>query len=193
MDIRKVLPVTVEEWGSLRILPAGDRIYSSSYARRTGDARDATYIRVSQLSISCHFSKRLMYILFEYELLVDKNARYHRWPVFLEKQTFYGQLEHIYTLHLSHDPMIRNPRATPSQDRPFLTLAAIRTCVIERDHPTLDIHYYVKQGGLEVVDITSVQCLVGRVKDDKGWAIIDRSGSLSRAYYIEDGDDSNDV
>lgn len=32
---------------------------------------------------------------------------------------------------------------------------------------------------IEVVDMTSVQCLVGRVKDRKKWAIVDRSTTRS--------------
>ncbi|KAJ3489496.1 hypothetical protein NLI96_g2091 [Meripilus lineatus] len=168
-EIRSVLPSVVEEWGSIQVLPAGDRIYASSLSRRTGDTRDATHVR--------------------YELLVDANSRYHNRPVSLLKQTFYGQLQHVYAFELADTP----GRIGQEQERPYIIVGVIRSCVIQRDHPSLDIHYYEKEGGLEVVDITSVQCLIGRVKEDKGWAIIDRSGSLSRAYYIEDGDDSNVV
>lgn len=51
----------------------------------------------------------------------------------------------------------------------------------------LDIHSFSKErDSLEVVDITSVQCLVGRIKYQKdNWAIIDRSGKLARAMYRE--------
>jgi len=66
--------------------------------------------------------------------------------------------------------------------RETLILAVIQTCNIER-HDSLDMHYYKRQGAIEVVDITSVQCLVGRIKDQDWWAIIDRSGSLARATF----------
>ena len=47
----------------------------------------------------------------------------------------------------------------------------------------LDMHYYKKQGRVEVVDIGIVQCLVGRVKG-RGWSvIIDRSGDPARAAF----------
>jgi hypothetical protein len=42
-----------------------------------------------------------------------------------------------------------------------------------------------------VVDITSVQAIVGRVKvqvGGGGWAIIDRSGALARATYEEEAE-----
>lgn len=53
----------------------------------------------------------------------------------------------------------------------------------------LDIHYYTRDGPIEVVDITTIQRLVGRIRDRDRWAIIDRSGSLSRALYIEENGD----
>ncbi|KAF8160546.1 hypothetical protein K438DRAFT_1619176, partial [Mycena galopus ATCC 62051] len=66
---------------------------------------------------------------------------------------------------------------------------AIRNCVLDKDDPKLeplDIHFYSRLGALEVIDVTSVQFLVGRVKDSREWAIIDRSGSLARAIWTAD-------
>ncbi|KAI0820673.1 hypothetical protein BC628DRAFT_830689 [Trametes gibbosa] len=114
-----------------------------------------------------------------YELLVDKNARYRNRPVILEKKTFYGQLRQILVVHLHPVPSATPPQNTPST----IVLGAIRCCLIKNDHRTLDIHYYKHLGALELVDITTVQCLVGRVQDRGCFAIIDRSGSLSRAIY----------
>jgi hypothetical protein len=49
------------------------------------------------------------------------------------------------------------------------------------------MHYYRNQDGFtELVDITSVQCLVGRVFDRGWWTIIDRSGKLARAEAVEE-------
>ena len=45
------------------------------------------------------------------------------------------------------------------------------------------MHYFKTHGRTEVVDITTVQCLVGRVKDRGTWTIIDRSGNLARATF----------
>jgi len=50
----------------------------------------------------------------------------------------------------------------------------------------LDLHYYSKMGCVEVLDMTCVQCVVGRVKDpdtSNGWVLVDRSGSLARAAF----------
>jgi hypothetical protein len=68
-------------------------------------------------------------------------------------------------------------------------MAAIRTCVLDDIDPLLqglDIRHYSSEGALHVVDITSVQCLVGRIRDRNKWAIIDRSGTLARAMYTGD-------
>jgi hypothetical protein len=68
-------------------------------------------------------------------------------------------------------------------------LAVIRTCVIDNTDPQLlglDIRFTSNEGALDVVDITNLQCLVGRIRDRDKWAIIDRSGNLARALYVDD-------
>ena len=71
-----------------------------------------------------------------------------------------------------------------------MILAAIRTCILEDSNTllveALDIHDYTKEGALHVVDVTSVQCLVARVKDEMRWSILDRSGSLARAVEADE-------
>lgn len=118
-------------------------------------------------------------------MLVDKFAHLRNTPAKYELKTFYGQLTHIYRVHF--------PGACPALDIEEPTtyiLAAIRTCVMAPDDPRLhgiDVHFYSRYGALDVIDITSVQSLVGRVKTTGGeWAIIDRSGSLSRAIWVGD-------
>ena len=65
-----------------------------------------------------------------------------------------------------------------------LILSAIRICNVEATND-LDMHYYRRYGRVEVVDITGIQCLVGRIRDvdNKWWGIIDRSGKLARARF----------
>lgn len=66
-----------------------------------------------------------------------------------------------------------------------LLLAVIRSCTIEASDDRLDLHFYKQLGRTEVVDLTTIQCVVGRVHDRGRYAIIDRSGTLSRALYLE--------
>lgn len=69
-----------------------------------------------------------------------------------------------------------------------LAFALLNQCEIEEDHTILDIHFYKREtAALEVADLNSVMCLVGRVPlDDHRWAIIDHSGPIARADWDED-------
>ena len=114
-------------------------------------------------------------------MLVDRYAHMRRRKLVLEPQTFYGQLEHLYLINF----VCSDTRVDPQQP---IILAAIRNCKIKDLQPTelerLDIHIYNMTGGLDLVNVTSIQALVGRVKytvDGGGWAIIDQSGSLACA------------
>lgn len=114
----------------------------------------------------------------QYEQLVDQNARYHNRPIILTKQAFHGRLDHIIVADLNAIPSV-------GQSACRLIFGIVRSCIVERSHGSLDIHYYSKEGALEVVDITTIQCLIGRVLDRSVWATVDRSGSLNRPVYIE--------
>ena len=116
-------------------------------------------------------------------MLVDRFAHMCRHKPKLEPQTFYSQLEHLYLINF----VCSDTRVDPQEP---IILAAIRNCKIRDPGPTelegLDIHLYDTTGSLDLVDVTSIQALVGRVKftvDSGGWAIIDRSGSLTRAEW----------
>lgn len=123
-------------------------------------------------------------------MYIDKFARRQRHTPEYELQTFYGQIEHIYTVRFE------NPTALMTLQLPHDTviLAAVRVCVLDghSDLQGLDIHFFSKQGSLDIVDITTLQCVVGRVKDTQPgtWGIIDRSGGLARALSITE--DSGD-
>jgi hypothetical protein len=70
-----------------------------------------------------------------------------------------------------------------------IMLAAIWTCILTNNTAfpdNIDIHYYSREGALHVLDVTGIQCLVGRVRDGNHWAIIDCSGSLACAMYLAD-------
>lgn len=119
-------------------------------------------------------------------MLVDQNARYKKRKPKFELETFYGRLTHIYHVHFADAcPAVEIEAGTT------FIFAAVRACKLDTDDPDLaaaglDIHFYSATGTLDVVDITSVQSLVGRVKMSKKdqWAIIDRSGALARAQWL---------
>jgi hypothetical protein len=117
-------------------------------------------------------------------MLVDRFARQRSHRPEYELQTFYGQLQHIYVIcfpEACKDLGLSNPTT--------IILAAIKTCILDVVDPqfqSLDIRLCSGEGALHVIDVTSLQCLVGRIRDRDMWAIIDRSGQLARALYIED-------
>ena len=115
----------------------------------------------------------------QYETLVDKYAHQKRRQPEYEMKTFYGQLQHIFVVSLPSDAGLRIPEPTVH------ILASIKTCKVERSNAALDIHYYSKLGGLDILDITCIQCVVGRISCvNNSWAVIDRSGDLARAFYV---------
>ncbi|KAI0638582.1 hypothetical protein C8Q77DRAFT_1188451 [Trametes polyzona] len=159
-ELRKLLPAEVTQWGRLRVRNDGDTIRTSSLAASDmEDSRDATFVR--------------------YELLVDRNARFRNQRVILEPRTFYGQLQNIIVLELPF---------TATGESQTLVLGVIQRCEVTEEIASLDVHYYERMGAVEVVDITTVQCVVGRIRDRNRWAVIDRSGALSRAIFNIDGE-----
>ena len=66
-----------------------------------------------------------------------------------------------------------------------LVLAIVRSTEVSYK-TSLKIPYYNDLGRLEAVDMSTVMCVVGRVKDHRGrWAIIDWSGKSARADFTE--------
>ena len=116
----------------------------------------------------------------QYELYVDKYANQRRKKPKLELKTFYGQIQQFILVRLpaTQDLQLNEPES--------IILASIKNCPIKRSND-LDIHYYrSEEGYTEIVDISTIQCLVGRVFDCDWWAVIDRSGKLARAEALEE-------
>ena len=119
----------------------------------------------------------------QYEVLVDKNKRFRNLPVDLEPRTFFGQLQHIIVVELGVS------RCLSILEPETVILAAIQQCKDPTPSPNgLDMHHYVSEGCMEVVDMECVQCVVARVKDPdvrNGWVIFDWSGNQARAVFAE--------
>ncbi|KAI0087621.1 hypothetical protein BDY19DRAFT_1073305 [Irpex rosettiformis] len=164
--VRNALPHALQEWERIRFLPEGDIVSAAAYrshvdsvANTRPDARNNTFVR--------------------YEQIVDLNSRFRNLPSVWAQKPFFGQLMHIIAVDIPDIPSLNIPSTR-------VVLAAIRSCKVTSSHEILDIHYYSEYGPLDLVDLTTIQCIVGRVYDRGQWGIIDRSGSLNRAMYIED-------
>ncbi|KAI1785097.1 hypothetical protein LXA43DRAFT_900469 [Ganoderma leucocontextum] len=164
--VRRHLPSQLEHWAKLRILNDGDTIHAAEMVKRTEDRRDQTFVR--------------------YETYIDIHADDPNKESEYELQTFYGRLEHIIAVHIDRAAAVK---VLGLDKATMFILAAIRTCSVEdtRTNEQLDIHYYREFGTLDVLNVTCIQCCVGRVPaGPQRWAIVDRSGSLARALAVDD-------
>lgn len=110
-----------------------------------------------------------------------------------ETTTHYGKLEHIITIGFPEGCEGFQPSGSTNS-----IFALVHRCILKTNDPQLaglDIHFFSKEKeSFDVVDITCVQCLVGRVIAGKdNWAIIDRSGKLARAMYEEQTDEGREL
>ena len=94
-------------------------------------------------------------------------------------QTFFGELQRIVRISLPATPYLNleNPGT--------LFLAIVRQCNATRSRG--GFWEYATLGGLEVVDLGLVQCVVGRIFDRGKWTIVDRSGELAHADVATEG------
>lgn len=116
---------------------------------------------------------------------MDIHARRHAATPSFTRETKFGQLERLYVVNLNATPQLSLDHATT------LIFASIRPCKIEAHHGVLDIHYFSNFSTAALVDVTCIQCVVGTIEikppQHPKFAIIDRSGGLARALYMEDG------
>ena len=106
----------------------------------------------------------------QYTQLVDRYARQKRRIPEFELQNFFGQLQRILVLELPSTPQLK--LASPT----MIILAWIKNV---KATLTDNIYYYKGSGVDEVVNLTMVQCVVGRIRDRDEWAIIDRSDNVA--------------
>jgi hypothetical protein len=67
-----------------------------------------------------------------------------------------------------------------------LCLAVIQQVhLLSNSHPALSIPSYLQTGALDPIDIKSIQCIVGHVKDKGKWSLVDYSGPLAHAVFSE--------
>ncbi|RXW12674.1 hypothetical protein EST38_g13181 [Candolleomyces aberdarensis] len=164
-DMKELLSTfSIESWGRLRRLEGGDTMLASQLVNMDSeDRRDATFVR--------------------YEPLVDERQRSRQGPTQLCAKLQFGRLTHILLLKVPPTPILNVTEATS------IAFAVIEECEKPVQHPSgLDIYFYSKTKSAEVVDITTVKALVGRVFWDNKWAIFDRNGKLEQALFAEDED-----
>ncbi|XP_006458586.1 hypothetical protein AGABI2DRAFT_141379 [Agaricus bisporus var. bisporus H97] len=137
----------VTHYGRVVCVGGGDTIVASDMVRRSEDSRDTSYIKYVQI--------------------VDRYAHQrNRRPEYV-KRSFFGQLQRIIVLNLPPIPQL-------NIDLPLTVIYAVVQAVKVKLEGSL--YYYSTMGATEVIDLSTVQCLIGRVRDGNRWGIIDRSG-----------------
>lgn len=168
----------IEQWGKIRRLGEGDTMIASSLASKYDGKRDSTYIRVC-LVISAP-ALHITHKIYQYDLLVDKNAHRRRADPDYEARSFFGQLTNLFVLNI--------PDAIPElglTEGRAIILAAVHSCKIEGKNQ-IRMPFYTGLGRTEVIDAGSIICSVARFQSDseKQWFIVDRSNNQGGSVYI---------
>ncbi|KDQ21906.1 hypothetical protein BOTBODRAFT_99767 [Botryobasidium botryosum FD-172 SS1] len=163
--IMPVLPATVEQWGKARIGGEGDLFRSHLGNSQGKRSRDATFVR--------------------YELLVDKHMNNRRLPPEFVPTIFYGQVQRIFVL------VIPSNSTLGTQAQPATTLVLADICPVDTDNDASSgpIPRFKRfKGRLEVIDISCVHSVVGRIFDRGAWHIIERPGGIKHALFSAEED-----
>ena len=93
---------------------------------------------------------------------------------------YFGQLSTILVTELPSGII-------PSITQPKRVVLAIISPRKTTNESSLGIPYYAEPNKVtpRAVDMNTVMCLVGRIKDRGRWAIVDRSGDMARAEFVE--------
>jgi hypothetical protein len=101
-------------------------------------------------------------------------------PSVFKGTEYFGQLISILVIEFP-------PGIVPSVTQPKTHVLAIVGTRDTKTETHLGIPYYTepKVAKVRAVDMTTLMCLVGRIKDQGRWAIVDRSGDLARAEFVD--------
>lgn len=116
----------------------------------------------------------------QYDQLVDRNSHRRNAEESLHRKSFYGQLKHIYVVTMPATQELCGPNEPPHEET--LILAVIQVFSLARHRIAKSTPITSGIGRLEVVDMTTVQYLVGRIPQGKDWAIIDRTRTILPSF-----------
>ncbi|QRW18748.1 Transposase family Tnp2 protein [Rhizoctonia solani] len=158
---KALIPDELEQWGRLCIGNRGNEIHACGYHKLRSNGRDAAFVH--------------------YKLMVDQDAELVLVSKRLEEESQYGKLQHVFVLTIPPKTPKINPALKKNQ---YLLLAQIYKALIKSNkiEDKKLIWYKGKLGTGEVVDVSTIQCAVGRIKDGNRWWIVDRSTNNTFAY-----------
>ena len=115
--------------------------------------------------------------------MVDQDAELPEAAERFERESQFGQLEFVFTLRIgpNNPPINRSKTKTRTLLLAHILEAPVRT---DDDHDYTVLWYEGKLGSGEVVDVRTIQCVVGRIQEGRRWWIIDRA-TENRFTYPE--------
>ena len=152
------------QYGRVTHLEGGDLMIGWELVPQTDVSHDVSFVQVE----SCLFHMHTSWALF-YPVYSTCACQKRRTPEF-ELQNFFGQLQHILVLELPSTLQLNLAMPT------MIILALIKNV---KATLTDNIYYYKGPCVGEVVNLTMVQCIVGRIWDRDEWGIIDRSNNVA--------------
>jgi hypothetical protein len=96
------------------------------------------------------------------------------------RQVFYGRLQSIVDVVLP-------PAATLNiQSSTRHLLAIIQPCSTRGRDATRELTTYVEMTAPVVIDVRTIECVVGRIQRGNEWGIVDRSGDFARTVFVDE-------
>ncbi|KAF7303035.1 hypothetical protein MKEN_01266800 [Mycena kentingensis (nom. inval.)] len=196
-DVKDILrPSFCTEWSKIRRVDseAGDTMVGVQLAV-VGDAQSGGLARRDFCAGMLFVHRIRLQILSatQYEMYTDRNERRRTVDVELQGEQFYGRLQHIYRINLNNaEPITTEPKSKKVKPITIprwysMIIVEVESCILTDVDKRLDLPFYKAMGRPHMTDATSLACVVGRVPDGQGgWGIVDRSGNLARAMYIDD-------
>jgi hypothetical protein len=122
--------------------------------------------------------------LWQYDAFVDLRESEADAPEELEQRTFYGRLQHVISFTVPPSPALH---LDTEESVVFVDVKTV-DLIPDTAHLPVAVDYFRRyKGEGDMLDLGTVQCLIGLVLTRNAYAIIDRTGTLDRAWYNDDG------
>ena len=184
IEFERRLPLRVRKWRKLQIVNGGDTMVGINDAEASISVvkgRDRSFIWVRCFST---YSLGIIDLYQQYTLFPDQNALQSAEPDDPLQQIQYGRLLHIINFTF---PVYPQAGMTFNTDRIYRLACIIPCKVLSHGDATEEIVKFEEMERTPVyVHIGVVECLVGRVKTQTGWAIIDQSDVYARTVFNDE-------
>jgi hypothetical protein len=187
LQMKKYVPVRMEEWKKLKILDRDEMIRTADCHDKTCTfARDNTFIKVSRPK---HYSCISLTPL-QYRVQIDKNANKRNASVVLVWNEYYGHLIRILSFSLLADCQYQvDDGTTTPRIHVVVVIAPVPRPVTANE---LGMQFYKgdRLKSAKVLDLSCIQCVVGWIRDHDQWALIDR-GTIAPLLETREEEEEN--